>query len=87
MNRASSNAFTARFADGSRADRTITVVGLEAVGAHMAYRVHVVTSDTSASSEDYWFVPDLGYPVKWTQTIQQGTSRFVMTATVTSRNF
>jgi hypothetical protein len=76
-----SYAYTARFADGSRADVTENVLGLERVGSRTAYRVHVVTANTTTSSADIWFVPSLGYPVKWTQVVQQGTKRFALTVT------
>jgi hypothetical protein len=81
-------AYTARYADGSTQNVTWTVVGQEVVDGRLAYRIHVAITDTGTTkSEDYWFLPSIGYPVKWTATIQQGTTLYRLTATLLWRDY
>ncbi len=64
------------------------VTAYESAAGFMSYKLHTVkNSNGDSSSEDEWFVPDLGYLVKTTLTADTGDVLYRLTLTYRSKNF
>ena len=81
-----STSYTATTTKGT-SQYALSVMALESVGGRKAYRIHITTiGPDGTSAEDDWYVPDMGYPVKFVVDMQEETRNMQFTATLKSFN-